>query len=72
MKMNLLIQTKNPILRAWGNFCGRVADFFLDQSIKYGDMYQLERFLDEFEKLPEDVRTQIHNIDDTFAWKDDD
>jgi hypothetical protein len=63
MKMNLIIQSKNPILRAWGNLCGKIADVFLDQSIKYGDMYQLERFLDDFD--------QIQDIDDTFAWKDD-
>jgi len=62
--MNLVIQSKNPILRAWGNFCGHIADIFLDQSIKYGDMYEMTKFLDDIE--------QIENIDDTFAWKDDD
>ena len=64
MKMNLVIQSKNPVLRFWGNICGKIADVFLDQSIKYGDMYSIERFLDDFEK--------IQDIDDTFAWKDDD
>lgn len=64
MKMNLVVQTHNPILRFWGNLCGRVADVFLNQSLKYGDLYQLERFLDDMEG--------IEKIDDTFAWKDDD
>jgi hypothetical protein len=64
MKMNLVIQSKNPILRAWGNLCGKIADVFLDQSIKYGDMYELESFLDRLGHLD--------NIDDTFGWKDDD
>jgi hypothetical protein len=64
MKMSLTIQTKNPILRAWGNFCGHVADLFLDQSIKYGDMYEVEGFLDRLE--------QVSNIDATFGWKEDD
>jgi len=65
MKMNLVIQSKNPILRFWGNLCGHIADIFLDQSIKYGDMYQLERFLDDLDL------ENIEGIDDTFAWKDD-
>jgi hypothetical protein len=64
MKMSLIIQSKNPILRAWGNLCGHIADIFLDQSIRYGDMYEVTKFLDDIE--------QIENIDDTFAWKDDD
>ena len=64
MKMNLIIQSKNPILRAWGNLCGHIADIFLDQSIKYGDMYQLERFLDDLDL------DGIEGIDDTFAWKE--
>ena len=63
MKMKLRIQSRNPVLRAWGNLCGKIADVFLDQSIKYGDLYELERFLDDF--------GQIQDIDDTFAWKDD-
>jgi hypothetical protein len=63
MKMKIRIQSKNPLLRGWGNFCGKIADLFLDQSIKYGDLYELERFLDDF--------GQIQDIDDTFAWKDD-
>jgi hypothetical protein len=62
--MNLVIQSRNPIVRAWGNLCGHIADIFLDQSIKYGDLYELEPFLDDFGK--------IKDIDDTFAWKDDD
>jgi hypothetical protein len=61
--MKLRIQSRNPVLRAWGNLCGKIADVFLDQSIKYGDLYELERFLDDF--------GQIQDIDDTFAWKDD-
>jgi len=72
MKINLVIQSRNPILRAWGNFCGTVADIFLDQSIKYGDMYQRERFLDDIEQLPQDIKAQLQDIDNTFAWKDDD
>jgi len=63
VKMKLRIQSRNPVLRAWGNLCGKIADVFLDQSIKYGDLYELERFLDDF--------GQIQDIDDTFAWKDD-
>jgi hypothetical protein len=64
MKMNLIIQSKNPILRFWGNLCGNIADVFLDQSIKYGDMYEVESFLDKLDKL--------HDVDNTIAWKDDD
>jgi hypothetical protein len=62
--MNLVIQSKNPILRFWGNLCGNIADVFLDQSIKYGDMYEVESFLDKLDKL--------HDVDNTIAWKDDD
>jgi hypothetical protein len=64
MKMNLIIQSKNPILRFWGNLCGNIADVFLDQSIKYGDMYEVESFLDKLDKL--------HDVDNTIAWKADD
>jgi hypothetical protein len=64
MKMSLIIQSKSPILRFWGNLCGNIADVFLDQSIKYGDMYEVEPFLDKLDKL--------HDVDNTIAWKDDD
>jgi len=61
--MNLVVQTKNPLLRFWGNFCGKIADIFLNQSIKYGDLYEVESFLDDLDK--------IADIDDTIAWKGD-
>jgi len=64
MKMNLVVQSKNPILRFWGNLCGNIADVFLDQSIKYGDMYEVEKFLNNLDK--------IQDADDTFGWKEDD
>ena len=64
MKMRLIIQSKNPILRFWGNLCGNIADVFLDQSIKYGDMYEVEKFLNNLDK--------IQDVDDTVAWKNDD
>jgi hypothetical protein len=62
--MRLIIQSKNPILRFWGNLCGNIADVFLDQSIKYGDMYEVEKFLNNLDK--------IQDVDDTVAWKNDD
>lgn len=61
MKMKVVVQTKNPVLRVWGNLCGSIADIFLNQSLKYGDMYEVENFLE-----------QLDNLDNTFAWKDDD
>jgi hypothetical protein len=60
IKMKKIIQTDNPVLRLWGNTCGYIADFFLGQTEKYGDLYEVEDFLHALEKL-----------DDTFAWKDD-
>lgn len=64
MKMKVVIQSKNPILRFWGNMCGNIADVFLHQSLKYGDMYEVDNFLEHLDS--------IDKLDDTFAWKDDD
>lgn len=58
--MKLVKQSKNPIIRGWGNVCGRIADVFLTQSAKYGDVYKIE-----------DILADLENIDDTMAWKDD-
>lgn len=58
--MKLVKQSNNPVLRGWGNVCGRIADVFLTQSTKYGDMYELE-----------DILNRLESIDDTMAWKDD-
>lgn len=59
MKMKKIIQTKNPALRLWGNTCGYIADFFLKQLERYGDLYEVEEFL-----------STLENLDDTFAWKE--
>lgn len=61
IKMKKVIQTENPALRLWGNTCGYIADFFLRQAERHGDMYEVEDFL-----------SALENLDDTFAWKDDD
>lgn len=63
MKLELRIQSSNPVLRFWGNTCGRIADVFLAQSLKYGDLYDLEPYLETLENL--------ENIDDTIVWKED-
>jgi hypothetical protein len=56
--------TLNPILRAWGNLCGVLADLLLTQTTKYGDYY-------EWEKLDYPLQ-DLENMDHTIAWKEDD
>jgi hypothetical protein len=57
-------KTSNPILRAWGNFCGVWADLLLTQTVRYGDYYEW----DDLDNMLKD----LENMDDTIAWKEDD
>jgi hypothetical protein len=41
-RWQLRSQTKNPILRWWGNIAGIVGSWFLDQADRYGDYYELD------------------------------
>jgi hypothetical protein len=35
-------QTKNPILRWWGNFAGTAGSWLFNQADMYGDYYELD------------------------------
>lgn len=50
-------QTKNPILRWWGNACAFLGNFFYGQAEKYGDLYDMG-----------DMLTYLEELDNTIAW----
>ena len=58
--MKRIIQTNNPILRAWGNLAGYIGGWFIKIADQYGDVYDFSELL-----------SSIESIDDTGVWKDD-
>lgn len=66
--MKKIIQSKNPILRFWGNLSGYIGSWFLNHAEKYGDLYDFSEMLSSIEGLD---LSNIEQIDDTGAWKDD-
>ena len=58
--MKKIIQSKNPILRFWGNLAGYIGSWFLNHADRYGDLYDFSEML-----------SSLEGIDDTGVWKDD-
>jgi hypothetical protein len=58
--MKKIIQSKNPVLRLWGNVAGYIGSWFLSYADKYGDLYDFSEML-----------SSLEGIDDTGVWKDD-
>ena len=66
--MKKIIQSKNPVLRFWGNVAGYIGSWFLNHADKYGDVYDFSEMLSSIEGLD---LSNIEEIDDTGVWKND-